>query len=93
MISSQPAALQLRTLQTLVEVSAERNNTIVFPIPIELIPRGGDSRGLLGQAMMPIASAIASNVAAKSKDAEGQPQNEDQRALPPPPPTSVDQGL
>ena len=71
MISSQPAALQLRTLQTLVEVSAERNNTIVFPIPIELIPRGGDSRGLLGAAMMPIASAIASNVAAKNKDAEG----------------------
>jgi len=93
MISSQPAALQLRTLQTLVEVSAERNNTIVFPIPIELIPRGGDSRGLLGAAMMPIASAIASNVAAKAKDAEGQPQNEDQRALPPPPPAGVDQGL
>ena len=43
--------------------------------------------------MMPIASAIASNVAAKAKDAEGQPQNEDQRALPPPPPAGVDQGL
>ena len=41
MISSQPAALQLRTLQTLVEVSAERNNTIIFPIPIELMPREG----------------------------------------------------
>src|SRR5262245_29796212 len=40
MISAQPAALQLRTLQTLVEVSAERNNTIVFPIPIELLPTG-----------------------------------------------------
>ncbi len=39
LISSQPAALQLRTLQTLVEVSGERNNTIIFPIPIELIPR------------------------------------------------------
>ncbi|HTM22883.1 MAG TPA: slipin family protein, partial [Kofleriaceae bacterium] len=43
LISSQPAALQLRTLQTLVEVSAERNNTIVFPIPIELLPRAGEA--------------------------------------------------
>jgi len=40
LIAGQPAALQLRTLQTLVEVSAERNNTIIFPIPIELLPRG-----------------------------------------------------
>ncbi|MCC6996900.1 MAG: slipin family protein [Deltaproteobacteria bacterium] len=92
MISSQPAALQLRTLQTLVEVSAERNNTIVFPIPIELIPRGGDSRGLLGQAMMPIASAIASNAAAKGADGQLPPPPDD-RALPPPPPAGVDQGL
>src|SRR5688500_16948950 len=36
LMSSNPAALQLRTLQTLVEVAAERNNTIIFPIPIEL---------------------------------------------------------
>jgi regulator of protease activity HflC (stomatin/prohibitin superfamily) len=42
LISSQPAALQLRTLQTLVEVSAERNNTIIFPIPIELLPTRGE---------------------------------------------------
>ncbi len=44
MISSQPAALQLRTLQTLVEVAAERNNTIVFPIPMELLPRTPEAR-------------------------------------------------
>jgi len=43
LIASQPAALQLRTLQTLVEVSAERNNTIIFPIPIELMPRSGEA--------------------------------------------------
>jgi regulator of protease activity HflC (stomatin/prohibitin superfamily) len=41
LIATQPAALQLRTLQTLVEVSAERNQTIVFPIPIELLPKPG----------------------------------------------------
>jgi regulator of protease activity HflC (stomatin/prohibitin superfamily) len=36
-ISSQPSALQLRYLQTLVQISTERTNTIVFPLPIELI--------------------------------------------------------
>ncbi len=36
-IASQPMALQLRYLQTLVEVSAEKNSTTIFPIPIDLI--------------------------------------------------------
>jgi regulator of protease activity HflC (stomatin/prohibitin superfamily) len=33
----QPMALQLRYLQTLVEVAAENNSTTIFPIPIDLI--------------------------------------------------------
>ena len=36
-ISRSPGALQLRYLQTLVEISAEKNSTIVFPLPIELV--------------------------------------------------------
>jgi regulator of protease activity HflC (stomatin/prohibitin superfamily) len=36
-ISSQPQAMQLRYLQTLVNVAAEKTNTIVFPLPIDLI--------------------------------------------------------
>jgi len=36
-ISTQPAALQLRYLGTLVEVAAENNSTVVFPIPIDLV--------------------------------------------------------
>jgi regulator of protease activity HflC (stomatin/prohibitin superfamily) len=36
-ISSEPGALQLRFLQTLTEVSAEKNSTIVFPIPLDLL--------------------------------------------------------
>ena len=36
-ISSQAGALQLRFLQTLVEIGQEKNTTIVLPIPIELI--------------------------------------------------------
>src|ERR1051325_11721708 len=36
-IQKQPAALQLRYLQTLVEIGSEKNTTIVFPLPIDII--------------------------------------------------------
>jgi len=36
-IGSEEQALQLRYLQTLTEIAAEKNSTIVFPIPIDLI--------------------------------------------------------
>ncbi|CAF2166103.1 unnamed protein product [Rotaria magnacalcarata] len=36
-INESPIALQLRYLQTLTTISAEKNSTIVFPIPIELL--------------------------------------------------------
>jgi hypothetical protein len=36
-IQKQPAALQLRYLQTLVEIGAEKNTTVVFPLPIDII--------------------------------------------------------
>ncbi|MFN0073000.1 MAG: SPFH domain-containing protein [Chloroflexota bacterium] len=36
-IGAQPAALQLRYLQTLTEIAAEKNSTIVFPLPVDLI--------------------------------------------------------
>jgi hypothetical protein len=34
---SNPVALQLRYLQTLTEVAAEKNSTTIFPLPIDLI--------------------------------------------------------
>jgi regulator of protease activity HflC (stomatin/prohibitin superfamily) len=37
MISRNPTTLQLRYLQTLTEIATEKNSTIVFPIPIELL--------------------------------------------------------
>ena len=37
LIQKQPAALQLRYLQTLVEIGAEKNTTVVFPLPIDMI--------------------------------------------------------
>jgi regulator of protease activity HflC (stomatin/prohibitin superfamily) len=36
-IAREPTTLQLRYLQTLVEIASEKNSTIVFPIPIDLI--------------------------------------------------------
>ena len=36
-ISKSPGALQLRYLQTLVEIASEKNSTVVFPLPIELV--------------------------------------------------------
>jgi len=49
-IGSQPAALQLRYLQTLTEIATENNSTIIFPLPLDLlrglldITRGGNGR-------------------------------------------------
>lgn len=37
LIQKQPAALQLRYLQTLVELGVEKNSTIVFPVPIDMV--------------------------------------------------------
>ncbi len=36
-ISQEPAAIQLRYLQTLTEIAVERNSTILFPVPLELM--------------------------------------------------------
>ena len=36
-LATQPAAIQLRYLQTLTEIGVEKNTTIVFPLPVDLI--------------------------------------------------------
>jgi regulator of protease activity HflC (stomatin/prohibitin superfamily) len=36
-IAQHPAALQLRYLQTLVEIAAEKNSTTIFPVPIDVL--------------------------------------------------------
>ncbi|MCU0261755.1 MAG: SPFH domain-containing protein [Ilumatobacteraceae bacterium] len=36
-LEAHPAALQLRTLSTLSEIAVERNSTIVFPLPVEVM--------------------------------------------------------
>jgi len=36
-LATQPAAIQLRYLQTLTEIGVEKNTTVVFPLPIDII--------------------------------------------------------
>ena len=40
-IGREPAAIQLRYLQTLTEIASEKNSTIIFPLPIELFKAFG----------------------------------------------------
>jgi regulator of protease activity HflC (stomatin/prohibitin superfamily) len=48
-IQKQPAAIQLRYLQTLVEIGAEKNTTVVFPLPIDIMSSLGRALDRLGQ--------------------------------------------
>ncbi|MFI6418371.1 slipin family protein [Streptomyces sp. NPDC050842] len=59
-MSAQPAALQLRLLQTVMAVSAEKNSTLVLPIPVELLrfleraaPMPGTDKAVAGPAAGP----------------------------------------
>jgi regulator of protease activity HflC (stomatin/prohibitin superfamily) len=60
-LSSTPAAMQLRYLQTLTEIGAEQNSTVVFPMPIdiikpflELFEKPGKPAGANGDARVPL---------------------------------------
>jgi len=46
-IATEPIALQLRYLQTLTEIAAEKNSTIIFPLPLELL---NVFKGLMGSS-------------------------------------------
>lgn len=41
-LASVPLTIQLRYLQTLTEIATEKNSTIIFPVPIELLTHFGD---------------------------------------------------
>ena len=69
-----PAALQLRLLQTVVEVAGERNSTLVMPIPVELLrffdkmspnlgPAGGPEREADSEAIPDVSDAALANAA------------------------------
>ena len=54
-IQQQPAALQLRYLQTLVEIGMDKNTTIVFPLPLDIIASLGRALDRAGQGGGPVA--------------------------------------
>src|SRR5262252_3602949 len=49
LIQKQPSALQLRYLQTLVEIGSEKNTTIVFPLPLDILSSLGRALERLGK--------------------------------------------
>jgi regulator of protease activity HflC (stomatin/prohibitin superfamily) len=44
-LEKQPAAIQLRYLQTLTEIGVEKNTTVIFPLPIDIIMKWVESLG------------------------------------------------
>ena len=68
MMATEPGALQLRYLQTLSEISAEHNSTIIFPLPIELLT--GIIGNLDGQNTRNDAPAAASSASLESTPPE-----------------------
>jgi regulator of protease activity HflC (stomatin/prohibitin superfamily) len=42
LIQKQPAALQLRYLQTMIDIGSEKNTTIIFPFPMDMLAAFGD---------------------------------------------------
>ena len=79
-ISQHPVALQLRFLQTVVEVAAENNSTTLFPIPVDLfapflekatgVPGGGLPARLTREDARALAAAAAETLGAESGEVE-----------------------
>ena len=68
-MSEQPAALQLRLLQTVVAVAAEKNSTLVLPFPVELL-RFLERAQTQGQ-QMPAHPALPAEHKPEGKDGDG----------------------
>ena len=77
-ISRHPVALQLRFLQTVVEVAAENNSTTLFPIPVDLfapfmeratgVPGGGFPKQLTTEDAKALAAAAVEGLGADPSD-------------------------
>jgi len=73
-LMASPGALQLRTLQTLAEVATERNSTLIFPIPVELLSMFQPAPGAASGAAMPkvgVVSALPPEAALPPGDGSG----------------------
>lgn len=71
-MSQSPNTLQLRFLQTLTEVASERNSTIIFPVPIDII-QGFMERG--GAALAARAGGGPSGAGAQTQAAASSPES------------------
>jgi len=63
LLSREPAAITLRYLQTLVEIGVEKNTTIVFPLPMDLL---GGLAARLGGSGAPAALAVPASTNAST---------------------------
>jgi regulator of protease activity HflC (stomatin/prohibitin superfamily) len=62
-MAADPAALQLRLLQTVVEVAAEKNSTLVMPVPVELLRFFDRAAPGIAQAQSPAADETDTDTA------------------------------
>ena len=62
-MAADPAALQLRLLQTVVEVAAEKNSTLVMPVPVELLRFFDRAAPGIAQAQPPAADETDTDTA------------------------------
>jgi len=60
LMATQPMTLQLRYLQTLTEIGVEKNTTIVFPLPMELM-------NLLNRTLTPVSASPEADVTPPSE--------------------------
>jgi regulator of protease activity HflC (stomatin/prohibitin superfamily) len=70
LMAGDPAALQLRLYQTMVEVAAQPNMTIVLPVPIELLAGGSPAQAAQMAQMAQAAVTAAQTLAAGSTNAK-----------------------
>ncbi|MFE4579728.1 slipin family protein [Streptomyces chartreusis] len=88
-----PSALQLRLLQTVMAVAAEKNSTLVLPIPVELLrflERGGEEH-----EEKPVPRRYAAQAVESSADEDGQQAVEPaaEREIEPPPEREVERTI
>ena len=57
LLQTEPASIQLRYLQTLTEIGVEKNTTVIFPVPIDLLAGIQKLTGLSAQSNAPAGDA------------------------------------
>ncbi|CAM5566941.1 MULTISPECIES: slipin family protein [Streptomyces] len=91
-----PSALQLRLLQTVMAVAAEKNSTLVLPIPVELLrflERGEDHGERQAPAPAPAARPAGDPPEAEDPSAEDPSAEDAPKAVEPPPERPVERTI